>query len=238
MSQNNRVVAYFEAKGQTHLIKGVIVQNLQLKAFSQYYYELYTDERIDSSVRDAEVKLKADRTASYYRSLFVTPEQCAPDIAPPLPPNHPHQKQIDAQKPYAGIKTLYHTGDPVTMPLEEGPNGLINGVVGYTGLFKNEEVAELKASMDTVTSAFISKIRGRYEVANFPNELRQCQMKGFSLVVSTSLLIPGAHVESGQKGVAGFANKEKTFAQAVSSNSSKKSYNSANSEYPSMFDYY
>ena len=224
------MIAYFEFKGDTRLIKGLIIQSLHLKAYSQpNYYELRTDEIVDFRIRDAEVQLKADRKTEISHSLFVIADQCAPDTdvqpPPPLPPSHPKQKQT------AG----YQTGDPVTLPIEEAPNGLINGIVGYTGIFNNYEVAEVCVDQATVTSAFISKIRGRYEVPGFPDERRHFHFKGYSLVVVAGSLLPGAHVDISQKGVNGNLNKEKTFAQAVSSSNSphsRKPSKYGNSDYP------
>ena len=238
MTNNNRVIAYFDHQGRIIEVKGVILQSLSQRGSEQpKFYELHTDKMVDFQTRDLEVQLKAPRSTNQANSLFVSADQCAPDnTPPPLPPNHPNQKEIESQKPL-GPPTQFKTGDPVTFPIEEAPNGLINGIVGYTGSYNMEKVTELCADQNTITSAFICKIRGKYEFPNFPDGKRLCNMRGFSLVVPTHQLIPGAHLDTSQKSDVingSVINSKTSFSQAVSSSNSRKvSSSGGSSNYPS-----
>ena len=191
----NRVVAYFDINGKDVEIPGTILTKLSDKS-GQVYYEIHTDKHIGLRVRDKEVRLKAYRTSTTYEnSLFVRTDQCVqedPDhqnlSAPPLPPNHP--TAYNGAVTNTERKTTFILGDLITLPLDEGTNRLINGTVGYSGIYKNREVVELCADTKENTSAFICSIRDKYELPNFPDHLRHHDMKGFSLVVDTNTVIP------------------------------------------------
>ena len=222
-SESSRVIAFFVVNGKDVEIHGTILKTLSDKS-GQVYYELHTDIPVHFQVRDQEIKLKVHRATTADSSLFVRTDQCFPENPaqqdpPPLPPNHPTAPNGDARE-----KSRFVVGDLITLPLET-TNRLINGSVGYYGLYQNREVVELCADPKENSSGFISSIRDQYEVHNFPDHLRRHDMKGFSLIVDASFVIPrhddGPTLPS--------LHRAESFSQPVSSNPKR---NSSISGYP------
>ena len=212
-----RIVAYFHINGKDVEIHGTILTKLSDKS-DLVYYEIHTDKHVHFLVRDKEVKLKAYRTTTLENSLFVRTDQCVqedPDhqnlSAPPLPPNHP--TAYNGAVTNTERKTTFILGDLITLPLEGGTNKLINGTVGYSGIYKNREVVELCADTKENTSAFICSIRNKYESPNFPDRLRHHDMKGFSLVVDANTVIP----HHGDNSAPPPPHRTDSFSQPVSS---------------------